>query len=141
MNNFDGAKENSAWQMLISPQRMELISVLFHAKMTWISTSVLYYAPFKLYIYIDHDVKFISVDRQKLDLSIYIYYMYRKLYICRDTARFYEHKNDPRKLMGNFLIKGPGRQKTNKQNKHTIVNISLPISFKMCFRCSKERTV
>ena len=43
-----------------------------------------------------NDVKFISVDRQKLDLSKYIYLWYRKFYICRDTARFYEHKNDPR---------------------------------------------
>ena len=42
-----------------------------------------------------YDVKFISVDRQKLDLSKYIYLCYRKFYICRDTARFYEHKNDP----------------------------------------------
>ena len=43
-----------------------------------------------------NDVKFISVDRQKLDLSKHIYLSYHKFYICRDTARFYEHKNDPR---------------------------------------------
>ena len=42
------------------------------------------------------DVKFISVDRQKLDLPKYIYLWYRKFYISRDTAKFYEHKNDPR---------------------------------------------
>ena len=45
-------------------------------KTTWISTSVLYHAFSKLYILTElraNDVKFISVDRQKLDLSIYIY--------------------------------------------------------------------
>ena len=50
----------------------------------------------KLYILTElraNDVKFISVDRQKLDLLIYIWYC--KFYICSDTARFYEHKNDP----------------------------------------------
>ena len=68
-------------------------------KMAWISTSVLFYAYRTLYILTElsaNDVKFTSVDRQKLDLSIYIYLWYRKFYICRDTARFYEHKNDPR---------------------------------------------
>ena len=47
----------------------------------------------KLYIVTElfaNDVKFISVDRQKLDL------WYRKFYNCRDTAQFYEQKNDPR---------------------------------------------
>ena len=56
----------------------------------------------KLYILTElsaNDVKFISVDRHKLDLSKYIYVRYRKSYICRDTARFYEHKNDPRMYM------------------------------------------
>ena len=43
-----------------------------------------------------NDVKFTSVDRQKLDPSKYIYLWYRKFYILRDTVRFYEHKNDPR---------------------------------------------
>ena len=42
-----------------------------------------------------YDVKCMSIDRQKLDLSKYIYLWYRKFYTCRDTARFYEHKNDP----------------------------------------------
>ena len=37
-------------------------------------------------------MKFISVDRQKLDLSKYIYLWYHEFYICRDTAGFYEHK-------------------------------------------------
>ena len=85
--------------MHISPKRMELNSVLLPAfwvvKMAGISTSVLFYAYSKLYILTElsaNDVKFISVDRQKLDLSIYIYLWHRKLYICRDTARFYEHK-------------------------------------------------
>ena len=78
---------------------MELNSVLFPAccvvKTTWISTSVLYHAFSKLYILTEvsaNDVKIISVDRQKLDLSEYIYLWYRKFYICRDTAWFYEHK-------------------------------------------------
>ena len=63
--------------------------------MAWISTSVLFYAYLKLYILTElsaNDVKFKSVDRQKLDLSKYIYLWYRKFYICRDTAWFYEHK-------------------------------------------------
>ena len=52
----------------------------------------------KLYILAElsaNDVKFISVDREKLDLSKYIYLWYRKYYICRDTALFYEHKKWP----------------------------------------------
>ena len=55
----------------------------------------IYYSFSKLYILTElraNDVKVISVDRQKLDLSKYIYLWYRKFYICRDTARFYEHK-------------------------------------------------
>ena len=82
---------------------MELNSVLFPAfcvvKMAGISTSVLFYAFSKLNILTKlsaNDVKFTSVDRQKLDLLKYIYVWYRKFYICRDTAQFYEHKNDPR---------------------------------------------
>ena len=66
--------------------------------MAWISTSVLFYAYSKLYILTElsaNDVKITSVDRQKLDLSKYIYLWYRKFYICRDTARFYEHKKWP----------------------------------------------
>ena len=53
----------------------------------------------KLYILTElsaNDVKFISVDRQKLDLSKCIHLWYCKFYICRCAARFYEHKNDPR---------------------------------------------
>ena len=41
----------------------------------------------KLYILTElsaNDVKFISVDRQKLDLLKYIYLWYRKFYICRE---------------------------------------------------------
>ena len=82
---------------------MELNSVLFPAccvvKMAWILTGVIFYAYSKLYILTElsaNDVKFTSVDRQKLDLSKNIYLWYRKFYICRDTAQFYEHKNDPR---------------------------------------------
>ena len=78
---------------------MELNSVLFPAcwvvKMAWISTSVIFYAYSKLHILTElsaNAVKFISVDRQKIDLSKYIYLWYRKFFICRDTARFYEHK-------------------------------------------------
>ena len=56
-----------------------------------------------------NDVKFISVERQKVVLSKYIYLWYRKFYICRDTARFYEHKNDPRKSsIGGLLPKLAG---------------------------------
>ena len=67
-------------------------------KMAWISTSVLFYAYSKLYSLTElsaSDVKITSVDRQKLDLSKYIYLWYRKFYIYRDTARFYEHKKWP----------------------------------------------
>ena len=71
-------------------------------KMTWISTSVLYYALSKLYILTElsaNDIKFISVDRQKVDLSQYI------IIITYDTVNsiFVEIqpdstniKNDPR---------------------------------------------
>ena len=47
-------------------------------------------------------VNFISVDRQKLDLLKYIYLWYHKFSICRDIARFYEHKNDPRSSSSNI---------------------------------------
>ena len=49
----------------------------------------------KLYILAElsaNDVKFISVDREKLHLLKYTYLWYRKFFICRDTAQFYEHK-------------------------------------------------
>ena len=52
----------------------------------------------KLYILTElsaNDVKFISVDREKLDLSKYIYLWYRKFNICGDTALFYELKKWP----------------------------------------------
>ena len=52
----------------------------------------------KLYILAElsaNDVAFTSVDREKLDLSKYIYLWYGKFYICRDTALFYEHKKWP----------------------------------------------
>ena len=44
--------------------------------MAWISTSVLFYAYSKLYILTElsaNDVEITSVDRQKVDLSKYIY--------------------------------------------------------------------
>ena len=81
---------------------MKRNSVYFPAccvvKMAWISTSVLFMPYLKLYILTElnaNDVEFISVDRKKLDLSKYIYLWYRKFYICRDTAWFYEHKKWP----------------------------------------------
>ena len=52
----------------------------------------------KLYILpelIANHVKFISVDRQKLDLSKDVYLWYLKFYICR----FNEHKKCPRNLL------------------------------------------
>ena len=85
--------------MLIPPYRLELNSVYFPAccvvKKAWIPTSVIFLPYSKLYILTElsaNDMKFISVVRQNLDLSKYIYLWYRKFYICRDTARFYEHK-------------------------------------------------
>ena len=66
--------------------------------MAWIFTSVIFYAFSKLYILTElsaNDLKFTSVDRQKLDILKYIYLWYRKVYICRDTAQFYEHKKWP----------------------------------------------
>ena len=76
--------------------------------MAWISISIIFYALSKLYVLTElsaNDVKFISVDRQKLDLSKYIYLWYHKFYICRDTARFYEHKNDPRMQLAAYLFR------------------------------------
>ena len=61
---------------------------------------------YKLYVLAElssNDVTLISVDRQKLDLSIYIYLWYRKFYICRYTARFYQHKNTPR-IFKEYLV-------------------------------------
>ena len=65
--------------MLISPWQMELNNVKFPngsvVKMTRISASVLFTPYSKLYILTElsaNDVKFISGDRQELDLSKYI---------------------------------------------------------------------
>ena len=63
--------------------------------MAQISASVLLTPYSKLYILTKlsvNDAKFISSDRQELDLSKYIQLWYRKFYIRRDAARFYEHK-------------------------------------------------
>ena len=73
----------------------------------------------KLYILTElsvNDVKFISVDRQKLDLSKYIHLWYRKFYICRDTARFYEHKKMTLVFMG-FIRIGLHPLKINQKDK------------------------
>ena len=56
----------------------------------------------KLYILIElnrNDLNFISIDRQKLDLSNDVYQWYQKLFIYRDTTRFYKHKNAPRNML------------------------------------------
>ena len=81
---------------------MELNSVLFPAccvvKMTWISTSVHHHAFSKLYNLTElsaNDVKFISVDRQKLDLSkLYTYGTVNSIFveIQPDSTNI---KNDP----------------------------------------------
>ena len=75
--------------------------------MAWISTSVIFYAYSKLYILTElssNDVKFISVDRQKIDLSKYIYLWYRIFVeIQLDSTNI---KNDPRNNENNnFLAK------------------------------------
>ena len=59
--------------------------------MARISASVLYFGPFKAYILIKlnvYDVKFVSIDRQMLDISKNVYLCYRKFYI----VLFCEHK-------------------------------------------------
>ena len=71
--------------------------------MAWISTSVLFYAYSNIYILTElssKDVKFISIDRQKLDLSKYIYFWYRKFYICSST----NIKNDPRNSFVQYFL-------------------------------------
>ena len=81
--------------VFLNKEKKKIKKKINKKKMTWISTSVLYMPHLKLYILaeqIANDVKFISVDREKLDLSKNIYLWYRKFYICRDTALFYEHK-------------------------------------------------
>ena len=74
--------------------------------MAQISASVLYHALLKnIYILTElnaSDVKFISVDRQKLDLSKDEYLWYSKFYICRDTTPFYLHKNALRIELNEF---------------------------------------
>ena len=52
----------------------------------------------KLYILTElsaFDVKFMPADRQKVDLLKHKYLLYRKIYICTDTAWFYKHKTWP----------------------------------------------
>ena len=50
-----------------------------------------------------NDVKIISVERQKLDLSKDAYLWYRKFLNCGDTAWFYEHKNAPYINRGSYV--------------------------------------
>ena len=67
--------------------------------MAWISTSVLFYAFSKLHILTElsaNDVKFISVDRQKLDLSKYIYLWYVNSIFVDIQPDSTNIKNDPR---------------------------------------------
>ena len=75
--------------------------------MSWISTSVLYHALFKAYILTElsaNDVKFISVDRQKLDLSKYIYLWYRTIFV-EIQPESTNIKNDPRMSVCIFFSK------------------------------------
>ena len=77
----------------------------------------------KLYILTElsaNGVIFISVERQKLDLLKYIYLWYRKFYICRDTARFYEHKNDPRRTITDSNNGRNNKQKVNNNKKQPL---------------------
>ena len=74
-------------------------------------------------------VKFISFDRQKLDLLKYICLWYRKFYVCRDTARFYEHKIDPgtrgdQKVCGKVLLNCIGFIGCNENSKILTTNHS-----------------
>ena len=67
--------------------------------MAWISTSVLFYAYSKLYILTElsaNDVKIISVDRQKLDLSIYYTYGTVNSIFVEIQPLSTNIKNDPR---------------------------------------------
>ena len=67
--------------------------------MAWILTSVIFYAYSKLYILTElsaNDVKFTSVDRQKLDLSIYITYCTVNPIFVEIQPNSTNIKNDPR---------------------------------------------
>ena len=67
--------------------------------MAWILTSVLFYAYSKLYILTElsaSDVKFISVDRQKVDFSKYTYYGTINSIFLEIQADSTNIKNDPR---------------------------------------------
>ena len=73
-------KKNRLDKCLYHHSEWNLTASNFHnvcvVKITWISASVLYYAVSQLYILTElraNDVTFISVDRQKLDLSKYTY--------------------------------------------------------------------
>ena len=107
--NFDDAKENRLDECLYSEWNLTASNFLLAAWLKWHGfRPVSFTMPYsKLYILTElsaNEVKFISVDRQKLDLSKYIYLWYGKFYIYRDTARFYEHKNDPRIYTTNIRI-------------------------------------
>ena len=68
--------------------------------MAWILTSVIFYAYSKLYILTElsaNDVKFTSVDRQKLDLSKYITYCTVNSIFVEIQPNSTNIKNDPRK--------------------------------------------
>ena len=67
--------------------------------MAWISTSVLFYAYSKLYILTElsaNDVKFTSVNRQKLDLSKYNTYGTVNSIFVEIQPDSTNIKNDPR---------------------------------------------
>ena len=70
--------------------------------MAWISTSVLFLPYSKLYILTElsaNDVKFIPVDRQKLDLSKYISYGTVNSIFVEIQPDSTNIKNDPRIYM------------------------------------------
>ena len=70
--------------------------------MAWISTSVIFYAYSKLYIFTElsaNDVKFTSVDRQKLNLSRYIIYGTVNSIFVEIQPDSTNIKNDPRILL------------------------------------------
>ena len=86
-------------------------------KIAWISASVIFCAYSKLYILTKlsaNDVKFISVDRQKLDLSKYIYTngTVNSIFveIQPDSTNI---KNDPRSIIVGFLCTVQKKDKTS----------------------------